>query len=389
MKILLISNGHGEDLNASLIGEKLRVLDSRIEIDAFPIVGIGESYIRRNIPIVSPVKKMPSGGFIYLNPINLFKDLSAGLILLTLKQLNALYGIRDNYDFVVSVGDTVSLLFAYMSGRGFVSFLVSYSSHYEGKLRLSPLDRFILNSCRCFQVFTRDKFTAEDLTRQGLKKVLYEGYPILDTISQKTNLKHPSKKMVALLPGSRLPEALDNLAIQLRVCEILVERYGAAWQFCGAIVPSITDGLLSELAERIKWEYTPGKLRKKGVEVGVYYELFGDIISQCDVAIGMAGTAVEQAVGMGKPVVQIPGNGPQFTYRFAEAQQRLLGLNVLTIKPYLSLEKRCEEAAEKISSIVNDEVFLKKCAENGKERIGEAGGSTRIAKRILALLNNS
>ena len=39
----------------------------------------------------------------------------------------------------------------------------------------------------------------------------------------------------------------------------------------------------------------------------------------------MAGTAAEQAIGLGKPVIQIEGKGPQFTKSFAEAQRRLLG----------------------------------------------------------------
>jgi len=42
----------------------------------------------------------------------------------------------------------------------------------------------------------------------------------------------------------------------------------------------------------------------------------------------MAGTAAEQAVGMAKPVLQLPGQGPQFTAGFAEAQRRLLGPTV-------------------------------------------------------------
>jgi hypothetical protein len=42
----------------------------------------------------------------------------------------------------------------------------------------------------------------------------------------------------------------------------------------------------------------------------------------------MAGTAAEQAVGLAKPVLQLPGQGPQFTASFAEAQRRLLGPTV-------------------------------------------------------------
>ena len=42
----------------------------------------------------------------------------------------------------------------------------------------------------------------------------------------------------------------------------------------------------------------------------------------------MAGTATEQASILGKSIVQIEGNGPQFNASFAEAQRRLLGHNI-------------------------------------------------------------
>lgn len=61
-KILLISNGHGEDLNSSLIGEKLKILNPHFQVDSFPIVGEGKSYLNKNIPIVAPLQQMPSGG---------------------------------------------------------------------------------------------------------------------------------------------------------------------------------------------------------------------------------------------------------------------------------------------------------------------------------------
>jgi len=48
-------------------------------------------------------------------------------------------------------------------------------------------------------------------------------------------------------------------------------------------------------------------------------DAFADILQQSSLVIGMTGTAVEQAVGLGKPLIAVPGNGPAFTYRFAEA----------------------------------------------------------------------
>jgi len=48
----------------------------------------------------------------------------------------------------------------------------------------------------------------------------------------------------------------------------------------------------------------------------------------------MAGTAAEQAIGLGKPVIPIEGKGPQFTKSFAEAQRRLLGKYVFCASNY-------------------------------------------------------
>ena len=78
-KILFISNGHGEDLNGSLIAQALRSLPSNFLVDSFPIVGEGKSYKNKQFTIVSPVQKMPSGGIFYLSINNLIQDLFSGL----------------------------------------------------------------------------------------------------------------------------------------------------------------------------------------------------------------------------------------------------------------------------------------------------------------------
>ena len=103
----------------------------------------------------------------------------------------------------------------------------------------------------------------------------------------------------------------------------------------------------------------------------------------------MAGTAVEQAVGLGKPVVQIPGKGPQFTYRFAEAQMRLLGLNTVTIEDYQDNQMICEQGAKKIIEVLANREFLAQCIENGKKRVGGKGGSDVIAEHIRLLAINN
>ena len=97
----------------------------------------------------------------------------------------------------------------------------------------------------------------------------------------------------------------------------------------------------------------------------------------------MAGLAVDQAVALGKPVIQIPGEGPQFTYRFAEAQQRLLGLSSQTIGTKPANQEILQEAAEAIVKTLNNSEYLQACVVNGKERLGSLGASHRIANLIL------
>lgn len=385
-KILLISNGHGEDLNGSLIGEALKSIKPNLIIDAFPIVGEGKSYLNKEIKIVAPLKSMPSGGIFYLNVINLIKDLFSGLIGLTIKQIITINSIKNNYDIVLAVGDIVPLFFAYLTGKKYVSFLVANSSYYEGKLKLPFLTKLLLRSSRCQLIFAKDKYTAQDLQNQGLIKTICVGYPIMDDLKPTgKNLDlSPEKPMIALLPGSRLPEALRNFSLQLAVCESLVNISPENWQFRGALVPSITEEDLSNIEG---WQYNSGILTKKidgkNILVRVYHDAFADILLQCNLVLGMAGTAVEQAVGLGKPVIQIPGKGPQFTYRFAEAQMRLLGSSTITIEDYKDNKIICEKTAHKIIEVLDDRAFLAQCVINGKERIGNTGASLAMAKAII------
>lgn len=392
-RILLISNGHGEDLNGSLIGDALSSIDPNLIISAFPIVGEGKSYRNKGIEIVAPLKSMPSGGIFYLNIINLIKDIFSGLIGLTIKQIITINKIKNNYDIVVSIGDIVPLFFAYLTGKKYISFLVANSSYYEGKLKLPFITKLLLRSSsavsrssRCQLIFAKDKYTAKDLQNQGFTKTICVGYPIMDDLKPTgKNLElSPEKPIIALLPGSRLPEALRNFSLQLQVCETLVKISSENWQFRGALVPSITQEDLKNIEG---WRYNSGVLTKsiddKQITVKVYHDAFADILLQCNLVLGMAGTAVEQAVGLGKPVIQIPGKGPQFTYRFAEAQMRLLGSSTITIDEHKDNQVMCEKTAYKIIEVLNDREFLAQCVINGKERIGSTGASFAMAKAII------
>lgn len=168
-------------------------------------------------------------------------------------------------------------------------------------------------------------------------------------------------------------------------------------QFCAALVPALMPQL-DDIAARARWQHRSGKLifpaikrsfsEHKLEEVEVIYspDAFADILQQSSLVIGMTGTAVEQAVGLGKPVIAVPGNGHAFTYRFAEAQNRLLGdssVQVIGTQPANS--HIIKEAALVVDRTLQDNKYLASCIKNGLERMGRSG-SIKIANYVANYL---
>ncbi|MEM6839154.1 MAG: lipid-A-disaccharide synthase-related protein [Cyanobacteria bacterium P01_C01_bin.120] len=401
-RVLFLSNGHGEDLNASLVLKALWRLNPTIEMAAMPIVGEGNAYRRLDVKIIGPTQQLPSGGFNYINflrllnpvnwwrdtnPVSLVKDLLSGLIGLTWRQYRAVRAYSPSCDLLFACGDIVPILFARLTGRPFIVFLVSTSSYYEGSVKLPWLAQWGMKSSQCLAILTRDRYTARDLLRRGFVPTQFLGYPIMDVLTPSGHLFETANlPLIALLPGSRLPEAQVNLGLMLKLCEAIAPLRSV--QFRAALVPGFTPEHLTTLAIQHGWKIRLGQLKKGPVTIYYHYDAFADILHQCDLVVGMAGTAVEQAVGLGKPIIQIPGPGPQFTYLFAEAQMRLLGESVITVGTRPATAKTLSLAATKIDQILADPQFLHRCRENGRERVGGPGGAVTIAHKILDALNH-
>lgn len=390
-RILFISNGHGEDNHSAHIIKTLQQIAPSLEIFALPIVGEGNAYRKLNIPIIAPTQNLPSGGFTYVNRWLLVKDIQAGLLNLTWQQFQALRSFAPSCDLIHATGDMIGQSFAYLSGKPFISFISCLSALYEGHLQLDLFLKYIIfRSPRCRAVVTRDPYTAENLTKQGLEKVVFGGIPSLDylTPTGKDLQLKPHIPMVALLPGSRLPEAERNFCLQLQLVKEISLLLGDKIQFRSALVPKLMNQL-PQIAKEIGWQYD-GKNKIFLTQLDLQVEVicsdsaFNDIVCQTDLVVGMAGLAVDQAVAIGKPVIQIPGEGPQFTYRFAEAQQRLLGLSCQTIGTKPANQEILQQTAQVVIKTLNDTDYLKACIVNGKERLGSLGASQRIANLILS-----
>ena len=402
-RVLIISNGHGEDLNGSLIAAALQTLEPGLSLAALPIVGSGSAYQSRGIPLLHRGRPLPSGGMVYQG-FNLWRDLAAGLLQQTLAQLAAAWRRGRHSQLVLSVGDHVPLAFALLTGRPTVVFLVSTSSHYEGRLRLSPFTRWFCRLRRTRAVLTRDAASARELQAGGLAKARFLGYPIMDVLEAGAPLPPPASpagrpvsvpapggaaSTLALLPGSRLPEAIDNLVLMLRLCEQLVEREpGRCWRFLAAVVPGTAGAQLARAVEPFGWRLEQRLL--VGADGRSVVELrsdaFAPILHASQLVLGMAGTAVEQAVGLARPVVQLVGRGPQFSYAFAEAQSRLLGPTVWTVGSRPAGPAELAAAAALVLELLADPGLPGRCRQAALERVGPAGGSLRIAAALAAEL---
>ncbi len=389
-RILLISNGHGEDFNGGLIADGLRQRAPAVSLAALPIVGAGTAYRSRAIPLLHQGRTLPSGGMVYQG-LNLWKDLAAGLLQQSLRQLWVAWRLGRRFDLVVSIGDHVPLIFALLSGRPTVVFLVSTSSYYEGRLRLSALTRWCCQRRRVRVVLTRDAFTATDLQAQGLAKAVFRGYPIMDLPPADPAQVPPQEgtRTLALVPGSRFPEALHNLVLMLQLCEQLgrlapQER----WRFVVPMVESPQWQGLEPLAAAVGWRLADGMLTSADgrLQVRLLDRALPAILAASELVVGMAGTAVEQAVGFGLPVVQLVGRGPQFSYAFAESQMRLLGPTVHTVGRRPADAADLREAATLILRLLADPLLKQRCAEAALERVGAPGGSLRIAETVLEAL---
>ena len=393
--VLFLSNGHGEDAINCQIVKALRASGADVDVAAMPIVGDGAAYVRSTVPTIGPTSPMPSGGVFYMNPLFFLKDVRAGLVRLTWRQLQAAWTHSQRCDLVVTTGDLIAAGFARSTGRPYIIFLSAHSSYYEGEVYLGFLLNYLLSSEQCLGIFTRDALTADDLNRQGLTKAKFVGNPVMDNLNStgKDLQLIPRFRTIALLPGSRLPEATDNLVLLLELVKEIAATSTVRVQFRAALVPSLMLEL-DDIAARAGWQVRSSKLifsaiKQHGsettvtVEVICYADAFADILQQSNLVIGMTGTAIEQAVGLGKPVITIPGNGPSFTYRFAEAQNRLLGGSVQVIGTEPANSDIFKEAALAIDRTLQDKSYLANCVKNGLERMGRSGASIKIADCVV------
>jgi uncharacterized protein (TIGR03492 family) len=406
--LLLLSNGHGEDLSGALLGRELR--RQGVPVEAMPLVGHGAAYRQAGIAVVGgPTREFSTGGMGYTSIAGRLRELFQGQLLYLLARLWWLQRRRERYGLVLAVGDLVPVLAAWLMGRPAAVYLVAYSSHYEGRLRLPfPCGRLLRAAC-WRAIWSRDALTAHDLRGQLGRPVEFLGNPFLDLVAGAAPPPAAGaggaelRQSLALLPGSRLPEAGRNLILMLRLLPHLPEALQdpKRLRLQAALVGDLPAEAVASLAGRWGWQIEPGRpptddgaprvLCRGPLRLQLHWGRFAPVLRESDLVLSMTGTAAEQAVGLGLPVLQLAGGGPQFTAGFAEAQRRLLGPGVYCADGPAGEEATLAASATLAAVLLErqanaaDGGWREELGRWAEERIGAPGGSARLAAAIMEL----
>jgi uncharacterized protein (TIGR03492 family) len=410
-KLLCLSNGHGEDTIAVQILDRLRQQPNPPQISALPLVGEGHAYIEAGISLAGDARSMPSGGFIYMEGEQLWRDLRGGLLKLTAEQYQSVRKWVNKETVILAVGDVVPLGFAYLSGVNYAFVGTAKSEYYirdeDGWLpqtpKLSPersfgsvylpWERWMMSRRRCRAVFPRDSLTAEILQKFSIPAYDF-GNPMMDGFDLDFLPSDNPKNSLAilLLPGSRSPEASNNWQLILKaVTEIIYRFSGYELLFLTAIAPSLDREPFVNSLLSLGW-LPKDKIAMETIDdpQALYFKnyyatlvlsqnAYRDCLLNSDVAIAMAGTATEQFVGLGKLAVTIFGAGPQFTPAFAEAQSRLLGCSIVSVE-------NPDAVPQALQAYLKNPDRWQLVRENGKRRMGTIGAAESIAECLQSRL---
>ena len=395
--VLLVSNGHGEDLSGALVAAQL--LQRGIPVEALPLVGHGSPYRQLGIPVLGRTRSCSTGGLGYTSLAGRLSELVEGQLLYVLGRLLLLRRSRHAYGLVLAVGDVLAVLGGWLSGLPTAVYLVAYSSHYEGRLRLPWPCSWLLGRPAIRAIWSRDALTASDLSQQLARPVTFLGNPFLDVVSSQPSPPPASadqEPQLLLVPGSRLPEAARNLQRMLQLLVLLPGDWVRAQnlRLRAALVPDLTLEPLTQLGRPLGWQLEGQEHLSCGpLRLELAWGQFAALLPQASLVLCMAGTAAEQAVGLGKPVLQLPGRGPQFTADFAEAQRRLLGPGVHWAEGAKGHPPNLHASAALARTLLDEQADpargparRQQLAAIGLERIGRPGGSQTMAAAIMTLL---
>jgi uncharacterized protein (TIGR03492 family) len=384
-RVLFVSNGHGEAAIADRIAEEVRAIDPGVQCDHLALVGRSRSSFMND---VGPQRAMPSGGLIAMGNLrNIARDLSAGLLWLTVAQRGFLARSRGQYDRVVCIGDVFALLMS-LTVRAPVTYVGTAKS-----VRVAPYGRMERRALRrAANVFVRDDATAQDLRAHGVDASA-PGNVIVDLFASEDDPRAGDAvagfvPALALFPGSR-DSAYDDAAFLLDVLADCARRRGElggvlsmAPQLDAEPFPALLREHGYEVVFRAADERIPFEVRTGGrVLARAWRGAIGPLLSRVQLVLGQAGTANEAAAAAGVPVVAFERGHDRRTAWYRMRQHGLLG-DALEVLPG---DRR--RAATAVGALLDDPARRVRMGSVGRENMGAPGGARAIARSVVEQLH--
>lgn len=381
----MVSNGIGEDTIAGSVLDALRPrLPPAARITAWPMVGVGAAYAARGISVEGPSNLLPGEGFSTLDARAFWRDLWSGYLGTVWRQLRHGRRLRGHFDYVLGVGD-IQPLVAIALARAPAGFIAcAKSAHYGGRSAAKgghdALDRWLMRRF-CADVFPRDSLSADGLAAQGIA-VRDLGNPMMDglAVPEGPALLPTGSIGVAVLPGSR-SDATDNCRFLLDAVRAFDAMRPAQVEFLFAITAATDVDALR--AGATGWQIDPATgltLRApNGARARLLQGQFARVLSESTMAVGLAGTANEQAIGLGLPLITTHGSGNQGA-AYLRMKMRYFGPSALAVP------RDAQAVAQAVAGLLADPARRAAMGAEGRRRMGPPGASAAIAAQILQRL---
>jgi len=366
-RLLVISNGHGED---SIAAQVIRRLPSSISASAYPTLGDGRAY-DGVCPIVGPRRHLPSEG--HRTRGSLRRDAKAGLGIGP--AMRFMRTEAKTYDAILVVGDMLGVLMCWLSGLRARIYLDVYKSGHDNAY--SRAEKFVLRHAASL-VLTRDPILAAQLQAARVN-ARFAGNVMMDTLGADiydARARRSNPKAIAVLPGSRasMPE---NFALQLDA----LRRVPGIEGIDVFVVLARADDI-GRLADLPGLRYQPpsrrdgdlGRLLDGRVTMHLASGALGPVVSVSDVVLGQAGTANLQAIGLGRPVV---------SFHVEDATDRRRARNeALAGEARLFVDRDPDALAAALARLLADDAERQRRGAIGRERMGPPGAIDAIIAQL-------
>ena len=350
-RIIVSSNGYGEDAIGSVLAKKLRDKYKYAEINAFPLVGRGEAYLREGINVLSARSVTPSGGVLKYSLKDLWGDMRAGLIRQVREQLKDWRKISKNILTPICVGDVYLLLHAlYGSGKRPLFMATAKTVYISGHWQT---ERMIIRNFT-LRTWTRDAPTASQIG----KNAVYSGSPIMD-LAGNSKPENSKGNVILLLPGSR-KSAANDVKTLLSAVEILNSRSSGKFKFRMVLAPTLDEMPFYSSCKNEGWEHVNNNLIKSGIIIEITDKDVTEAINDVCILLGMGGTANQLCAGLGVPVIAPDNKGKR-------VQKKLLGdAEILT-------SFSAEAISECALKVLEDKNLYEYMSVTGQKRMGTCG----------------